>query len=138
MHCIFRLDIVSILLCTSELLVPTRNNISRYLDCLFIMHCIFRLDIVSILLCTSELLVPTRNNISRYLDCLFIMDCIFRLDVVSILLCTSELLVPTCSNISRYVDVTDAQTPHYSIHNHCTSLLAALAVVASPLDVIYK
>ncbi|KAK3600467.1 hypothetical protein CHS0354_013026 [Potamilus streckersoni] len=62
----------------------------------------------------------------------------FRNDIITILLGASELLYPASSSISEYIDVSHSQQPHHSIHNLCSTLLAAMAVVASPIDALYK
>lgn len=61
-----------------------------------------------------------------------------RSDIISILLCASELLFPACSSVSMYLDPGSSQLPHYSIHNFCSVLLADMAIVASPLEMLYK
>lgn len=62
----------------------------------------------------------------------------YRSDIISILLCASELLFPACSSVSMYLDPGSSQLPHYSIHNFCSVLLADMAIVASPLEMLYK
>ncbi|CAH1798032.1 unnamed protein product [Owenia fusiformis] len=62
----------------------------------------------------------------------------FRVDITAILLCTSELLMSGCNSIGKYIDACTNETLFYGIHSICLSLLAAVAVVASPLDQIYK
>ncbi|XP_033750005.1 LOW QUALITY PROTEIN: uncharacterized protein KIAA0825-like [Pecten maximus] len=62
----------------------------------------------------------------------------YRTDVLSILLCMGELLLPACSSVSMYLDVGHSQLPHYLIQNLCSTLLASVAIVTSPLDILYK
>ncbi|XP_062617081.1 uncharacterized protein KIAA0825-like [Saccostrea cucullata] len=62
----------------------------------------------------------------------------FRSDIITILLCASELLFPACNSVSMYLDPGSSQLPHYSIHNFCSTLLADMAIVASPLEILYK
>ncbi|KAH3834366.1 uncharacterized protein KIAA0825-like isoform X2 [Dreissena polymorpha] len=62
----------------------------------------------------------------------------FRCDIMTILLCASEMLYWCSGSISRVIDPGHTQGPHYSIHNLCTALLSAMAVIAAPLDVLYK
>ncbi|XP_064608337.1 uncharacterized protein KIAA0825-like [Liolophura sinensis] len=62
----------------------------------------------------------------------------YRADIITILLCVSELLPFSCNAVSKYLDVNKSQTTHYLIHNQCCHLLSALAIVTSPLEVLYK
>ncbi|XP_064652487.1 uncharacterized protein KIAA0825-like isoform X2 [Lineus longissimus] len=62
----------------------------------------------------------------------------FRCDILSILLCASQLLLPGSNTSSRMMDASSEQTTHFSIHNSCTSLVAAMAIVVSPLEFLYK
>ena len=61
-----------------------------------------------------------------------------RYDLTAILLCTSQHLLSACSSVSQYLDPGHNQLPHYSIHNQCSNLLATLAVVTSPIDMLYR
>jgi hypothetical protein len=47
-------------------------------------------------------------------------------------------LLWVCNCPSQLLDPGHGQLPHYSIHNLCSNLLAALAVGGSPLDAIYR
>jgi len=60
------------------------------------------------------------------------------MDILSTLLCTGELLLPACKSVSMYLDVGHSQLPHYTIQNLCSTLLATMAIVSSPLDIMYK
>ncbi|CAG5123865.1 unnamed protein product, partial [Candidula unifasciata] len=62
----------------------------------------------------------------------------FRYDITAILMCVSEHQLRACSTVSQYLNPGHNQIPHYSIHNQCSNLLATLAVVASPLDHLYR
>ncbi|XP_074651811.1 uncharacterized protein KIAA0825-like [Tubulanus polymorphus] len=59
-------------------------------------------------------------------------------DITTILLCTSQFLYPACNSVTRLLNCTKYDNIYYSIHNCCTTLLGVLAVVCSPLDVVYK
>ncbi|BFZ00995.1 hypothetical protein BsWGS_04035 [Bradybaena similaris] len=62
----------------------------------------------------------------------------FRYDITAILVCVSQHHLKACSSVSQYLDPGHNQVPHYSIHNQCSNLLATLAVVASPIDHLYR
>ena len=61
-----------------------------------------------------------------------------RYDLTAILLCVLDHLTWASNSASKLLDPGHGQLPHYSIHNLCSNLLAALAVVASPLDAVYR
>ncbi|CAL1530200.1 unnamed protein product [Lymnaea stagnalis] len=62
----------------------------------------------------------------------------FRYDITTILLCTSDHLLKASCSLSQYLDVGHNQLPHYSIHNQCSNLLAILALVSSPVEMLYR
>ncbi|XP_023933261.1 uncharacterized protein KIAA0825-like [Lingula anatina] len=62
----------------------------------------------------------------------------FRSDITTILLCTSQLVIPSCDSVSKLVDICPVYQNLWSIHNHCSTLLSTLAIVTSPLDILYK
>ncbi|GFO36917.1 hypothetical protein PoB_006342200 [Plakobranchus ocellatus] len=63
---------------------------------------------------------------------------LLRYDITAVLLCTSEHLLHSCSSVSQYLDPGHNQLPHYSIHNQCSNLLAILAVLTSPIELLYR
>ncbi|GFR96707.1 hypothetical protein ElyMa_006305300 [Elysia marginata] len=63
---------------------------------------------------------------------------LIRYDITAILLCANEHLLHACSSVSQYLDPGHNQLPHYSIHNQCSNLLATMAVVASPVELLYR
>ncbi|XP_055885890.1 uncharacterized protein KIAA0825 homolog isoform X1 [Biomphalaria glabrata] len=62
----------------------------------------------------------------------------FRYDITAILLCVADHLLKSSYSLSQYLDAGHNQHPHYSIHNLCSNLLAVLAVVASPIETLYR
>ena len=54
------------------------------------------------------------------------------------LLCTIELLFYSCRSLYQILDVGDSHIPHYTIQNLCTTLLSTMAIVSSPLEVLYR
>ncbi|KAK7115922.1 hypothetical protein V1264_001706 [Littorina saxatilis] len=62
----------------------------------------------------------------------------YRYDLTTILLCVMDHLLWVCNSASKLLDPGHGQLPHYSVHNLCSNLMAALAVVASPLDALYR
>lgn len=62
----------------------------------------------------------------------------FRGDIVSILLCTTEMLFYSCQSLYQMLDVGDSHLPHYTIQNLCTALLSTMAIVTSPLEILYR
>ncbi|KAH9488353.1 hypothetical protein Btru_063709 [Bulinus truncatus] len=62
----------------------------------------------------------------------------FRYDITAVLLCVADHLLKASSSLSHYLDPGHNQHPHYSIHNLCSNLLAILAVVASPIESLYR
>ncbi|XP_076443333.1 uncharacterized protein KIAA0825-like isoform X2 [Babylonia areolata] len=62
----------------------------------------------------------------------------YKYDVTAILLCVMDHLLWASNSASRLLDPGHSQLPHYSIHNLCSNLMAALAIVASPLDAVYR
>ena len=67
-----------------------------------------------------------------YFECVW-LGC--RADITGILLCTSQLLLYSCDSMSQLLDPCDADT---GVHNYCCCLLAALAVIAAPLESLYR
>ena len=61
-----------------------------------------------------------------------------RCDISAILAIVSDVLYPCCANIQTYLDVTINTQPQYAIHNMCSTLLAAMAVIAAPIETVYK
>eukprot|EP00058_Branchiostoma_floridae_P020941 XP_002606431.1 hypothetical protein BRAFLDRAFT_67683 [Branchiostoma floridae] len=63
----------------------------------------------------------------------------FRSDITAVLLITCSYLWSVCDSLHCLLDTTNPPShPVTSIHNHCTTLMAALTVVSSPLADIYK
>ena len=62
----------------------------------------------------------------------------YRQDVTSILLCVTELLFAASRNSAEYLDPSMITHPQFSIHNSCSCLLTALAVVSAPLEHVYR
>ncbi|XP_078589088.1 uncharacterized protein KIAA0825 homolog isoform X2 [Branchiostoma floridae x Branchiostoma japonicum] len=63
----------------------------------------------------------------------------FRSDITAVLLITCSYLWSVCDSLHCLLDTTNPPShPVTSIHNHCTTLMAALTVVSSPLADLYK
>ncbi|KAI8507921.1 hypothetical protein Bbelb_141610 [Branchiostoma belcheri] len=63
----------------------------------------------------------------------------FRCDITAILLITSSFLWSVCDSLHCLLDTTNPPShPISAIHNHCTTLTAALTVVSAPLADLYK
>ncbi|KAI8506283.1 hypothetical protein Bbelb_157100 [Branchiostoma belcheri] len=63
----------------------------------------------------------------------------FRSDITAILLITSSFLWSVCDSLHCLLDTTNPPShPVTAIHNHCTTLTAALTVVSAPLADLYK
>ena len=75
------------------------------------------------------------NIIFKCEFCLVIFD---RYDITAILLCTIEHLIAVCPSVSQFIDPGHNQLPHYTIHNHCSNLLAVMAVLSSPIETLYR
>ena len=61
-----------------------------------------------------------------------------RYDITTILVIVSEILYPSCANVNAYLDTTMNLQPYYSIHNLCSALVAAMAIISAPLETVYK
>jgi hypothetical protein len=62
----------------------------------------------------------------------------FQQDVTMILLVVSDFLYPACSSVASYLDASMANQTMYNLHNMCNTLVASMAVVTSPIDLLYK
>ena len=62
----------------------------------------------------------------------------FRADITAVLLCTSHLLFYCCDSVAPLLDPCDADADICHVHNYCCCLLAALTVVAAPLESLYR
>ncbi|XP_066271280.1 uncharacterized protein KIAA0825 homolog [Branchiostoma lanceolatum] len=63
----------------------------------------------------------------------------FRSDITAVLLITCSHLWSVCDSVHCLLDTTNPPAhPVTAIHNHCTTLMAALTVVSSPLADLYK
>ncbi|XP_029641584.1 uncharacterized protein KIAA0825 isoform X2 [Octopus sinensis] len=62
----------------------------------------------------------------------------FRMDIITILLCMFDQMMYVCDSSVKLLEPGYNQQPHYSIHNLCSILLSVLAVVTSPVDLLYK
>ncbi|XP_052100793.1 uncharacterized protein KIAA0825-like [Mytilus californianus] len=62
----------------------------------------------------------------------------FRCDIITVLLCTVEMLFHSCRSLYQILDVGDSHIPHYNIQNLCTTLLSTMAIVSSPLEILYR
>ena len=61
-----------------------------------------------------------------------------KFDVTTLLMCVSELLLPCCGHVGHYLDASSHDDDIWSIHNSCCTLVAAMAVICAPVDVLYK
>jgi len=87
----------------------------------------FRLDITS----TTHHLLLYINSQCYCVGC-------HSADVTAVLICTSDLLLYASDSIVPYLDPCDAHKDIYSIHSSCSSLVACLAIVGAPLDLLHK
>ncbi|XP_048250492.1 uncharacterized protein KIAA0825-like [Haliotis rufescens] len=62
----------------------------------------------------------------------------FRYDLTAVLLCTEEFLLHTSSSVSHILDPGHTDQPAYTIHNLCSTIFSALAIVSSPLEILYR
>ena len=61
-----------------------------------------------------------------------------KFDVIATLMCVSELLLPCCRHVGHFLDATTNDDDIWSIHNSCCTLVAVMAVVCAPVDILYK
>ncbi|XP_032873178.1 uncharacterized protein KIAA0825 homolog isoform X1 [Amblyraja radiata] len=90
----------------------------------------------------AEVLSETLSILaSRYSQCCptYKRTSQLRTDITAILLCTENLLWSVCQSAEELLQPLE-DTSHwiFTIHNHCNALLAALAVLTSPLDKLYE
>ncbi|XP_067885800.1 uncharacterized protein KIAA0825 homolog isoform X3 [Heterodontus francisci] len=83
---------------------------------------------LTILACRYSQSCPTYNRTSQ-----------LRIDITAILLCTENLLWSVCRSAEELLQPSEDMSRWiFTIHNHCNALLAALAVLTSPLDKLYE
>ncbi|KAL8577449.1 hypothetical protein ACOMHN_048084 [Nucella lapillus] len=95
----------------------------------------YKYDVTAILLCDGPL---NTNTVCRYIGTMWQCVSLYRYDVTVVLLCVMDHLLWACNSPSKLLDPGHGQLPQYSIHNLCSNLMAALAVVASPLEALYS
>lgn len=62
----------------------------------------------------------------------------FRMDITTILLCMFDQMMYVCDSSSKLLEPGYHQQPYYDIHNMCSILLSTLAVLTSPVDLLYR
>ena len=62
----------------------------------------------------------------------------FRMDITTILLCMFDQMMYVCDSSSKLLEPGYHQQPYYDIHNMCSILLSTLAVLTSPIDLLYR
>ncbi|XP_067838946.1 uncharacterized protein KIAA0825 homolog isoform X2 [Heptranchias perlo] len=112
-------------------------------------HCgALRYDLWSVLpsRLAQELLAEVLSESLTILACRYSQSCPaynrtsqIRIDITAILLCTENLLWSVCRSAQELLQPSEDMSRWiFTIHNHCNALLAALAVLTSPLDKIYE
>ncbi|XP_038661190.1 uncharacterized protein KIAA0825 homolog isoform X2 [Scyliorhinus canicula] len=82
---------------------------------------------LAILACRYSQSCPTYNRTSQ-----------IRIDITAILVCTENLLWSVCRSAQELLQPSEDMSRWiFIIHNHCNTLLTALAVLTSPLDKLY-